>query len=268
MKVRRNDEVTRRMKSRSILYLAIIITFLCQRSAFGNDRFIEKIDRVKQATVAIACVDQQGQISSIEGTGFFVSYDGSFLTASHVARGLYLLPPERINQCIIPAIYFPKEGWKEGREVAIRWFRIKDCVFDDEIDLAKCTIFNNPFEDVAIKVKPQIVQFDSMTRRVGTEIAFTGFPLNIIQPVTARSHIAGYLGRGSQSGIFEIIIDNNNWPGMSGAPVYLNNGRIIGVILRRGTNDAEGLAFARSSNIIVEFLSKHSFSTNKTKGAN
>ena len=87
-------------------------------------------------------------------------------------------------------------------------------------------------------------------------MAFTGFPLQIMQPITARGTVAGYAGNQEDLEPREIIIDHNNWPGASGSAVYLSSGKVVGLILKRGLNDAVGLAFARSSKFIVDFLAK------------
>lgn len=53
-----------------------------------------------------------------------------------------------------------------------------------------------------------------------------------------------------------MLVDKNNWPGASGSPIYLEDGRVIGVLVQRGIgiNDAAGLTLGRVSKLIVPFL--------------
>ncbi len=260
VEVIRNGEVARIVKTRIFILLGVAMVLSCRLEAAREDQFIKTIEIIKRATVAVACIDQTSatefQIASIEGTGFFVSTDGTFLTAGHVAHNLSLPAPPRQKLCQIHAIYFPKEGWKEGAEVGLSWFKIDKCEEDEGLDLAKCKTIENPFTSAGLKIKPLAVSFEPSTQKVGTAVAFTGFPLSLVQPITVRGTIAGYIGVHGESSPREIVIDHNNWPGMSGGPVYLSNGKIIGLVLRRGLNDAVGLAFARSSQFLANFLAK------------
>jgi V8-like Glu-specific endopeptidase len=232
-----------------------------QGKAKQKDGFIQTIQTVKRATIAVACVKSQLDgttvIASVEGTGFFISSDGTFITAGHVAHGLYLGAPPRQEVCQKPVIYVPKKGWEAGAAIDMSWFMVGECKFDDDLDLAKCKTVDNPFTSERIEVKPLVVTFDNSIQKEGTEIAFTGFPLSTVQPITARGTIGTYWGLPLELTPREIVIDHSNWPGASGAPVYLSNGKVIGLILRRGINDATGFAFARASKFISDFLSKN-----------
>lgn len=230
-------------------FFLLLITGHC----FSIDSAMMKAnDEIKTAVVAIACAekisDAQRKLKSIEGTGFFVSNDGMFLTAGHVGRNL------QTPACGTPVIFFPSAGWHNGPFVEAIWFDIKDCYYDASLDLAKCRTIQNPFTTDALKIKPTTVSFQTSVPKEGTEVGFVGFPLQLVRPVVARATVAGYRGNPGESSPREIIIDHNNWPGMSGAPVYLENGKVIGLILKRGANDAVGLAFARSSEFILPFL--------------
>jgi hypothetical protein len=229
----------------------------------SNNLFIQTIPTIKQATVAIACIQTKltGEIAlaSIEGTGFFISNDGTFVTAAHVYHGLSLSAPPRQQICEAAGIYVSVNGWSAGNEIAVEWLKIKECRTDDDLDLAVCRTINNPFTWDLIKAKPLFVSFDTATQPEGTEIAFTGFPLSTPQPITARGTIGTYWGYGKEEHPREIVIEHGNWPGASGAPVYLANGKVIGLILKRGLNEATGLAFARSAYSIQLFLQDNKF---------
>ena len=252
--------------------IAFFMALLCASPAFSGDKqkktkgkdedpFIRTIQAMKLSTVRVACAkpepDNNIVLDTSEGSGFFVATDGTFLTAGHVAHGLYLPSPPRKQPCQKPVIYISRDGWKvAGNTVDLRWFAIKGCVYDDDLDLAKCTTTVNPFMFGDVKVRPLAVTLDESVQEEGTQIAFTGFPLDNVVPVTARATIGTYWGLPGESGQREMIIDHNNWPGASGAPVYLSNGKVIGLILRRGINEATGVACARSGKFLVDFLDK------------
>jgi hypothetical protein len=248
------------MRLRTILLFVSPLIFSLSARAQQKDQFIRTIQTVKQAVVAVVCVQNKPDgttgLASIEGTGFFVSTDETFITAGHVAHGLYLAAPPRQAICETAAIYVPNTGWQAGVNISLTWFKIDMCKFDDDLDLAKCGTVENPFTSNRIKVKPSTVAFDISTQQEGIEIGFTGFPLSTAQPITARGTIGTYWGLPSEASPREIVIDHSNWPGASGSPVYLSNGKVIGLVLKRGINDAAGFAFARTSKFIEDFLSK------------
>lgn len=85
-----------------------------------------------------------------------------------------------------------------------------------------------------------------------TSVFFTGFPLQATDPITSVGAVAGFVADG---GYTTIMIDKNAWPGASGSPVYLADGKtIVGMILRMGTGDAIGLSFGVNGGKITEVL--------------
>jgi len=248
------------MKRMTALMLTISLIFTSSCEAKEKDPFIKTIAAVKQGIVAVACVhsnpDGTVGLGSIEGTGFFVSNDGTFITAGHVGHALYLSPPARPTTCEVPAIYVPNAGWRAGTQIALNYFKIDTCKFDDGLDLARCKLAENPFTSEIIKLKPSILTFDTSMQKEGIAVAFTGFPLSTMQPITARGTIGTYWALPNETIPRDIVIDHNNWPGASGSPVYLSNGKVIGLLLRRGINEATGFAYARTSKYIEDFLSE------------
>jgi V8-like Glu-specific endopeptidase len=86
----------------------------------------------------------------------------------------------------------------------------------------------------------------------GTPVFFTGFPLQATDPVTSMGSIAGYPADNSYS---TVIIDKNAWPGASGSPIYLFDGRtVIGMVTRTGTGDSAGLSFGIAGERIATVL--------------
>lgn len=242
-----------------MLQIGVVLLALCPvLRARHKDEFRKTIQTVQRSVAAVACLQKETRqsvsIASIEGTGFFVSRDGTFLTAGHIAHGLYLGSPPRQKACEIPAIYVPNAGWRKASEtnleIELRWFKIANCAYDDDLDLAKCKTLLNPFTSSEITKKPIVVDLATSVPGEGTPIAFTGFPFNTFQPVTARARIGAYGGAQNEATPKEIVIDHSNWPLASGAPVYLSNGKVVGIILDRESNEASGLAFERSAAFI------------------
>lgn len=217
------------------------------------------IERLKRTVLPVVCVGQESNgriyLISVEGTGVFVAEDGTFVTAGHVAKGM---TGSRIPVCAIQAIYIPTQGWNSGvADFPLQVISIKECWWDDSIDVGVCTVKDNPFTLTA-NPKPLVAEFSGEIPTDGTPVAFTGFPLQFLQPITSQGTIGtsrAYVG--DKSGARELIVDKNAWPGASGSPLYTASGKIVGLIVQRGFNDASGLAFARSSTYVTDFLSRN-----------
>lgn len=223
-------------------------------AAASADPFLATIATMKRAVTPIACMESgDGGIrrpSRIAGTAFFLTPDGEFMTAAHVIadvlRGSLSTGTEG---CASPVVYLPLNEWPSGsNEFTARWylFDAAKCVQDSGLDLAFCRTRQNPSEDLQRTIGT--VAFEHGLQVDGTAVAFTGFPLNVIQPMTARGHIAMYTSRN------ELIVDQSAWPGVSGCPVYLVDGSVIGVLIQRGTGDGTGRSIVRTTVEIDAFL--------------
>lgn len=109
------------MVGKLMLQISALLLALCPTiNASPKDEFHRTIQTVKRSIAAVACLqkesDRNVSIASIEGTGFFISRDGVFLTAGHIAHGLYLGSPPRQKACEIPAVYVPKKRWGKAKE--------------------------------------------------------------------------------------------------------------------------------------------------------
>jgi Trypsin-like peptidase domain len=218
-----------------------------------NIRFISTIDQIKRSTVPIVCVsinpDKTWEVRSIEGSAFFITTDERFLTANHVLDAID--DPKRAEPCPLPALYLPTRGWKLGAanlEVEFFRFFLNRCIRTKEFDLAVCTLAT-PLKQIVPVVLEIAIQPE------GTPVAFTGFPLSTPVPITSVGQIAGYTdvieGRGPQ----RIVIDKGTGPRASGSPIYnLENGKVVGIMLQRGTGASAGLAFGITSQFIQDFL--------------
>ncbi len=225
----------------------------------AQESFVKAIDSMKRSVAPVVCLtvgeDGAGKLDIIAGSAFFVSSDGTFVTARHVLAEMEPSPFRR--PCNVAAIYFPLKGkWPDdGRLADAKWFTfpLDKCLMSNQtVDLARCKTKDDLSRQKDIAA-PIPVTIDSVLPPEGIDVAFMGFPLQISLPRASRATIAGY---GSRDNVetTEMVIDRATWPGASGSPVFLMNGHVVGVVLARGTNDAAGLAFARTGNELDKFL--------------
>jgi V8-like Glu-specific endopeptidase len=219
-----------------------------------GDPFIATIAAMKRTVAPIACVENTDagarRPGRVAGTAFFLTPAGEFLTAAHVVSDILhgALTGGPLG-CASPVVYLPATEWPTGsNEFTARWYAFdsKRCVLDTTLDLALCATRSSPSED--LKRTIGTVTFDTSPHADGTAVAFTGFPLNALQPMTARGHIAMYSARD------ELIVDQSAWPGVSGCPVYLADGRVVGMLIQRGTGEGTGRSFVRTSAAIEQFV--------------
>lgn len=240
------------MRKCAFILFTALHAFTCASFAFGQDKpvSVETIERIKSATVPIVCgVLMEGgtfNVNMIFGSAFFVNDEGYFVTAAHVVKAM-----TPTAKCF-PAIYVFVGGWKTIKAKG-HWFRFDSCVYDESADIAVCKTLESPFLAEDVKAQLRFVTFETaLNLRDGTSLAFTGFPLQVPRPMTSK---------GSLATIFEvdkrIVIDKSAWKGASGSPVYLSDGKVIGIIIQKGTGEGEGLAFARSAEMITDFLTKN-----------
>jgi S1-C subfamily serine protease len=222
--------------------------------------FISATARIKRSVIPVVCAhfSQPGNnitLDSIEGTAFFVRSDGMFATANHVITGL--TNPARRSPCQISAIYVPLVGWQPrvvNQRAHYSFFTAAFCTVDANIDVAVC----GPIPDVvqSNSAPPDPVSFESALQDDGTPTAFTGFPLGSPSPVTSRGFTAAYRDAQDERGPRELIIDKTAWPGASGSPIYIEDGRVIGIVLARGTGEGAGIAIGRPASFIERLLAE------------
>jgi len=200
------------------------------------------------------------------GTGVFIDTAGHFITAGHVIRRKFSTNPDEPTECL-PAIYIAKSGWQPGAQsYDANWFKFGDCIQDANVDVAVCHAEGNPF---AASLHISAVRIAKTTPAPGTQVAFTGFPVQSNQPVTTQSRILRLDAAGKMNlwVLTTEVADQPPWPGSSGSPVYLSDGSLIGIIVRRGINADNGLAFALSSESIRAFLAEHHLSLRPVRPA-
>jgi hypothetical protein len=214
--------------------------------AQGPDRFPATIARMKTSIAPLICRGTLNQKATvfIEGTAFFTSEGGDFMTAAHVLAGLRSRPD--CNQ----ALYLPIGGWDSAviaRDVLAADF---SCPFvDDALDVAHCRTAAPlaSYRTLGVVVAP--VTLDEKFQDDGTPAAFMGFPDHTQQPISSRGFIAGYRP-GPSSARFELLVDKAGWGGVSGGPVFVADGRVIGMVVKRGVAAFEGVTVARPARLL------------------
>jgi len=244
---------------RYAVLIAFSLFFTC--SAADKDVPIKTIERIKRSVVPIVCgyIDEQHrfQVVAIAGSGFFVDLLGRFITAGHVLDNWQNI--SRTRHACGPSIYIPDHGWKNYEQaITFQSFTFINCARDATVDLAVCQPIENPFTSRRIsRDLIASVAFDAQAWPEGMPVAFTGFPLEFVFPITSKGNVAGHARIEGRQANFDYIIDKAAWPGASGSPIYLSNGKVVGIILRAGRNEGSGLAFGRSAAVIVDFLTQH-----------
>lgn len=238
---------------RKFTFIFFTATILCINFACSINKSIsiKTIKRIKSTTVPIVCGtkkrDGEFHVNKIIGSAFFINDEGYFLTAGHVFNDWAKIDTTK-EKCF-PAIYMVMGGW-EADTTQIRWFRFKTCRRNEVTDIAICKPKTNPFLTEDVKRQINFVTFTKLqSLEDGTPVAFTGFPLNFIRPITAKGNIASYIETEKR-----IVIDNSAWPGASGSPVYRHDAQVVGIIIQRGINKGTGLAYARDTDSIIKFL--------------
>ena len=151
-----------------------------------------------------------------------------------------------------PALLLQPGGWNSNAvTVFLRHveFDFRSCTIDSELDIAVC----NTSQDVSPLTK-QGYAIASATLAdepvaVGTLAAFIGFPKTDSLPVTSCGSVAAYRTI-KTSARANVYIDHPAWPGSSGGPVFLIDGRVIGMITGYGFGDSAGLSSAVAARYI------------------
>lgn len=242
------------MRQHSVLTRFLFSFAICAlgQSTASPDSFVGAIEKIKQSVIPIVCLSgtaaNNAKLDWIAGSAFFVSDSGSFLTARHVIQNIL----EKAETCQIPAIYLPVDQWHQGTSTPVRWFRFhpQACsVSNQSMDLAVCSA---PGGLPKNRILP--LRINGTLQPDGSEIAFTGFPLNIPIPMSARGAITGYRSNDGVH-VFNLLFDRSSWPGASGSPIFRDDGQVIGIVIGTGFGGADGLSFGKSGVAIQAFLS-------------
>ena len=220
--------------------------------------FVGAIQTIKHSIIPIVCgqavpdsetKEEKIQVILVEGTGFFVTTDGTFVTADHVIEGA--LDPTRQIPCPRIGFTLPESGgWDIELPPSFRpdfyEFDAGACKRDKLLDVALCR--SKRVIDRTHNIAS--VTFEDAIQPDGTPVAFTAFQHQI--PFSSIGNVSGYAT--PRNGPQEIIIDKPGWPGASGSPFYLANGSVIGMLQLSGTSRGSGQAMGRPSRFIRDFL--------------
>jgi len=211
-----------------------------------KDVTVETIELAKRFSVAVVCItiDVNHLATSLNslGSGFVVNRRGDFITASHVTDAM-----NKQHGCT-PSIYLSKTVWADASTADLTFVEFSECWSEPPpVDLSLCRPLENPFMEPHLAKSIGFAAIRTDRLKDGEPVAFTGFPLGIVRPLTSKGDVATYAGD-------DLIIDRAAWPGASGSPVYDGDGRVVGVVRQAGANVAGGLAFATPADKLQMFL--------------
>ena len=240
------------MKPMFLAALLALVTVCAAQPALAQkdpvaDPLIATVESMKHSVARLLCYSRlQSPTPTSLGSAFFISSSGTFLTAAHVFSQI----SEQPDFCRFAAVAVPVDAWDpELREEFHTWFpfRPADCKIDNELDVARCRTIDNVSilrTDMTFAVRPAQIEWNSPPD--GSEVGIIGFPLGVRDPMTSRavvstSRIVWNEGKRSP----ELLLDRPSLPGSSGSPVFLSDGRVVGIVVGNGTGDITGLTLAR-----------------------
>lgn len=248
--------------SRAVIDFVSLATLLCpatlaqgsrpSAALIPTDPFIAAVEVIKRSLTSVDCMAIQGGEGTIlqrMGSAFFISETGDFVTAAHVI----LNTEQRTPFCPKSVITIPVGDWRpETRIEPAKWFSFNtaSCRMDRDSDLAVCRLTQDP---AGSKVQSRIaaVRFEWNIPPDGASVAFTGFPMKARDPMTFRTAVAAYrIPWENENPIPELALDRAALPGHSGSPVYLSDGRVIGIVIGIGKGEATGLTIARPASLL------------------
>jgi hypothetical protein len=229
-------------------------------AAADSDPFIAAIEVLKHSVGSLDCLAVSGAQAKIlkrVGSAFLVSEAGDFLTAGHVVREM-----QKANDpCPTSALTLPLGAWHpEARTEDMLWFPFKnsDCKVDSTVDVAECRPSGDlPARMGKLHLKATPVQFEWNIPPDGTQLAFTGFPLEARDPMTFRAHVAAYRSTRDEM-TPELIIDHGSLPGFSGSPVFIADAKVVAILVKDGTPEAAGVAIARPVSLFRKMIGEDS----------
>jgi hypothetical protein len=180
------------------------------------------------------------------------------MTAAHVVLDMQKNDPP----CPVTAVILPRyKAWDPSAlNEPFDWFvfDIHNCVIEESLDVAKCPLSDDPFnQKVGRDFQIVPVTFDWRIPPDATQVAFTGFPMNVRDPMTFRANVAAYRPAWRNEKLVpEFVLDRSAWPGSSGSPVFLSDGKVIGIIIASRTEEGTAMTAVRSASIVGDLHSR------------
>ena len=213
----------------------VISALMAYFSPVGNSQ-IEQLSRdvsemkINQQVQGIVINAIKGKIPENKqvvsgGTGFLIDTKGYIITNAHVLKGTGAVV---VNS--------------KGQE-----FKVSILHVDKSRDLAILKINDDDY--TPLRSLPYGIRKNNSD--LGEQIFTLGYPRNDI--VYGEGYLSARTGFNSDSLSYQIQISAN--PGNSGAPVFNNNGEVIGIVSTRQA-EAEGVAFAVKSKNIYQMVSE------------
>lgn len=236
-------------------------------AAATYDPFIAAIAMMKHSVGSLNCLvisDTKPKILKSMGSAFLISQEADFLTAAHVVIAMQGTD----DSCPIPAITLAAHDWRpDAPNEELLWFpfRTTDCWVDSTVDVAKCRPSGDFPARIRILHKAVPVQIDSNIQPDGTQVAFSGFPLQARDPMTLRAHVAAYQVPWPDEATPQVVLDHGALPGFSGSPVFRVDGKVIAILVRDGSPDAPGTSVARPVSVFREMLGRPNWNQSMSK---
>jgi S1-C subfamily serine protease len=242
------------------LVLAVLLTSGLPLGGSEIPSFVQAVEEVKRSIFPIVFgMKQEGNRATIRsdklvGTGFFVGEEGYFVTAGHI--GSDLQNAAKTEPPVRGFILVPESHWgRGGQEFFVRSFPFRVVRIDEQNDLALCKTDENPFSHEATKDYVRSVALEEAVPPDGTAVAFTGFPRKKNAPFSAQGIVAAYSNSTGpeQSGLL-IEVHAASWKGNSGSPLFLSDGRVVGLVTGVSNHWEREITAARPAKLIKALL--------------